>query len=622
MQSRQLIWPLILAGGATLYATSAGAQNVPPGAYMPMTQAVDIVAGQNRPGPYTLGWNHFESDLQHRVTVVVDGLTQPSDSYTIDVAKGTITFATPLKNISVARIEYSYNLGSAKRNVDYSQAPVTVPLLRAGDTNFQLTALPASGGDGQTRLVYGIDRKMGLFGGGLSSKALLANGGTSLDVGYRYGGARNGFDADFSRTEKDFASRVGKSLNLAGAMQKLALGGHLHPTNYFGLGFTRGEQHDLASGGDHNQQGLNVTLGGVAQMPTLNYARTEDTTGSAAASLTGVTTDKVDLAAKVGSAAALVANGQRVVTDAPGSSSDVTAQNASVSLTAATKDNKSKASVSFSGGDKQTAASVEENQDLQIKLQPAPMLTLSAEQKAQKSSLTTGDGSPVTASQTALAAEVTPLPTTKLTGTLETNTNGDTRTSVTNLNAQVGTGGTLELGGGITDRSNSASSTLDTTHAQLALRPLGKAITLTGGYIWNPEKDGKVSEATRQELAVNAKVGALELGSGYSLTTLTGLNLADDLPDPQFGAVSLSLGLRLGKFTTLKGDYHDTLLYAGASRQPQAIAPRGSRGYGLGFTHNVGPAFNLSMNGSVSEDKSQTISTPDYKAQATIGAKF
>ena len=696
---------LAAAGLSLLFVPPAEARDLPPGALGGTGKSVDIVVGQNKPGPYTLGWNHLQIDWTHAVSVNVDGVTLPDDGFTVDGAKGTVNFSTPLKNTSVARVTYSYMPGIAKRNADFSQAPITVPLLRSSDLNLQVTALPsaANGMAGETRLVYSLERKLGLLGGGLTSKALVGDGGTALNFGYKYGGDQNGFNAGFARTERDFASRVGKAVNLSDAVQKLTMGAHLRPSRYFGVGMTMSDNHDLVASGNKAQQALSVNLGGGASVPALNYTRSDDKSTTAKHDVSDVSSDKVDLKAALGSGAALTGNAEKIVTNAPGVKNDTTAQNATLGLAASTKDKKSQISLSVTDTQKQSATSDDTSQGLLLKVQPVTALTVSAEQKDQKATAAGKDGAtssasqtnlslqfhPVSsltvfaeqkeqvttpggksanadatqtdvsvkfkpvaaltvsaeqkqqkeqktmpdgtvagvatdASQTALAAEVIPLPSTKLTGSVQTTTLGDVHTSVTDIGAQLGTGRAVEIGGGVTNRSTSAAATvaLDTTRAQVALRPLGSAFTLTGGYIWNPEKDGKVSQAMRQEVGVKAHMGALDVGSGYALTTMNGLSLAGDAPDPQFGEVSVTLGLKFSKFTTLKGNYKDSLLYGGAEKQPASLAPRGFRVYGFGLSHSLGSALNISMDGSSSDDKSLATRKNDFKAEAKIGAKF
>lgn len=346
---------------------------------LPTIQANDLVTGQNKPGPYTLGWNHLLRDLNHPVSVSVDGVTLPIDGYTIDPVAGTVVFAAPLKSTSIARVAYQYDPASAKRNADFMQAPITVPLMHAAGTDFQVTALPDSvSGDGTTKLIYGFNRQTNLLGGGLTSKALVASGGSSLDFGYKYGSARNGFDAAFQRTERTFASHFGKPLNLAAPASTFSLGGHLRPTNFLGLGLTTSDQHDLTANTDTTQRTMALNLGGVKTQPILNFARVVSVTDTAAKVSTDTTTDRADLTAKVGALTSITAKGQIVGTNAPGDANDTTAKDGAFAVAAISKDKKQQASLTLTDSAGQTATADTRNQDIQVKLQPMPVFVLSS----------------------------------------------------------------------------------------------------------------------------------------------------------------------------------------------------------------------------------------------------
>jgi hypothetical protein len=690
----------LLSGVTSVTALSypAYAQKLEPGTFAASPQQSDLIAGQNKTGPYTLAWTKIKISLREKVEVILDGRTLPDDAYTIDAAKGKITFKESLKSTSVARISYFYDAKDSKRNGDFTSAPLSLPKLNIGGTNVQLTALSGASTGEATRMVYGADRNLSLLGGGLSSSFLLASASAaSSKLGYKYGNDKNGFDAQFQRTEKDFASKVGKSLGVGDALQKLTLGARLRPTSWFGTTVSRAEQKDLNTNVGKEQTAYGLNLGGVGGAPSLNVARTEDATVSAKGDATTVTTDKMDLAAKVGSAA-LAAKSQKVVTDDPDANKDVTAtsqeaglnlaiskasnivakttktvtdapdtakdvtatsqeaglnlalgktsavtakstktvtdapdakkdteaEEATVALTAATKDKKAQAAVALTTGSKETATGVEEKQNLTIKLQPAPVLTLAAEQKAQKVTPLTekGEGPAQESVVQSASAELAPLPGTKLVGGVLVSEQGEEKTAATNWQATIGAGKGVEIAGGYTNRSTTVAKgmQLDTTRANVALRPTG-GLTLTGGYTVNPEKDGKVSEAVRQEVGLKARLGALELGSGYALTTLTG-GLTSITDEPQFGEISVSLGLRFSRFTKLDGGYKDGLLYGGGYDLTAAAAPRAAKVYSLGLSHVVGSAFTFTMGGTVLSDYAKAGTPPAYKAEAKIGARF
>lgn len=334
------------------------------------------------------------------------------------------------------------------------------------------------------------------------------------------------------------------------------------------------------------------------------------------ASSTEVTAGKVNVAAQVGSAV-LAVQGQRIVTEGITPEADKTQQNASVALSAGSKDKKALASVSLTGATVETAAGVEARQGVEVKLQPAPMLTLSAETRLQ--SVTPAEGAAIAGDGTqsvlqTARAELRPVRDTVLTGALRMEENEDHRASITDINAQTQVGGRLlSLSGGWTDREDDGAATalLDTARVRMTLRPVA-GISLTGGLTVNPEeKDGKVTEATRREYGLAARVGALDLNGGYALTTLTGPLAVG----PQSGELSLQLGLRFSRYTRITGGYKDAFLSGG----PEL---RGERAVSLGLTHDVGSAFNFSLAGTRTEDKAEVGKPTDLKADIKMGLKF
>ena len=609
------------------FVMSARAQTLPPGTYAPTLRTFDLLTGQNKTGPYTLAWNNLQVSLQNKVIVEVNGTRLPDDGYTLDAAKGTITFNAPLKADTMARVTYTYDGQKSRRNADFTSAPVTVPLLHVGETSFAVTALP-TGADtnGETRLVYGVDKKMRLSGGTISSQALFSPGGAATKIGYALGNDRNGLDAQFGRTERDFASRVGKGVGLADPLQTYKVGGRYRPMTWLGATIAQSEQRDLlGKSGVRRDNTYGMTLGGVGATPTLGYTRSASEIAAVrGAGESATTQEKIEFAARLGTTA-IKATNLRAVTDAPDKKADTTATETNVSVAAIAPDKTAQATIAITDTSKETATSVEDKQSVAVKFQPSPALVLGAEQKEQTTTPLKPDGSEGKAqtvtTQTA-SAELNPLAGAKLTGAVSETDTGDAKIAATDLNAQVGVGAHLELAGGHTNRSTNTTgaTTLDTTRARFALRPVS-FFTVTGGYTLNPEKDGQVIPAMREELGFKAKFGRLDVGTGYSLTTLNGL-AAGDASDPQYGEVSLTMGLRVSRFTTLSGQYKDGLLWGGADTLTNAVAPRSSRLYGVGLTHSIGSAFNFTMNGTRTDDRTQTGKTPDFKAEAKMGLKF
>jgi len=312
------------------------------------------------------------------------------------------------------------------------------------------------------------------------------------------------------------------------------------------------------------------------------------------------------------------------MTDAPQDAADVTAKEATIALRSTSPDKAKQATVSLNAGSKESTATREAKQNVSLRLQPAPVFVIAATQNTQKVTPVSPEGktgAPLWTTVQTASAEITPMPNTKVTTALTDTTQNDVKVSATDWNAQVGAGKRVDITTGVTNRSTEVpgASVLDTTRAQVALRPLNSLI-LTGGYTWNPVDNGNVRQAVRQEVGLSARVGALELGSGYSLTTLGGVPNADAL-DPQYGLVSLTVGLRLNKATLLSSTYKDSLMYREA--QAQALVPRYLRILGVGLSQNFGADMSWSLGGTMTDDRSKaTQDANDVKAEAKVGVRF
>ncbi len=692
-------------------------------------RASDVFPGQNKTGPYALAWKNIRAD---GVVVVVDGETLPAGAYTLDPAKGAISFRTRVKPESVVRVDYGYDPARAERNNHLLAKPVTVPLLDTrgalGDARMEVTALPGdpkkAGGD-TPLLVWGLRGKTDLLGGALSSQLLLAPGSeggafadrAGVDLGYRFKTDNTSLEASFLRSGKGFAPGAGKTFGLAEQAQRWSLGAQTSPAGWLAAELRLGGARDLAGKGASDQTALSLRLFGTGAAPALRLARAEDTRYAADGAPTSVTTEKVDLTGKsglttyaaqgrrvvsdgsapgsdhtrqdaslslsaatrnkkarasvairgesveragagaqnnrgiaanaelrpfqdtqvngsvkidegsdtrvtdenvgltgrLGAAGTYAARGQRVTTDSSLFEKDQTRQDASVSLSAATRNKTARASIAVSGGTTETAARSEARQGIEVRVQPAPSLTLSAEARPQTVTPVQGGVGAEQSLHQAANAEVKLFKDTRLTGSLKINEQEEGRSSVADVNAEAKPLRFLFLAGGMTNRDDTGEDLLDTTRVRMTLRPTAE-LSFTGGITLNPENEGKVADATRQEFGLAARVGALELGGDYALTTFAPAALSDRGDGAQAGELSLQLGLRFSRFTRLTSGYKDALYGA-----PEG---RATRAYSLGLSHNVGSAVNLSLSGSMTEDKAQIGAPAEVKAEGKLGVKF
>jgi hypothetical protein len=358
---------------------------------------------------------------------------------------------------------------------------------------------------------------------------------------------------------------------------------------------------------------LNIAVPGASGRPGLNLSRVADDKTDLQAQRLAVTTDKVDVVGKLGDADATVKT-VRVTTSATDPKTSGTAQETAVSLGA------SRATFAVMSGTSQTGATAEQKQGVAFTLRPSPTLALTAEQKDQTiTPRETGAASRFITSQGA-SAELKPMPGTTLTGVWRTDSENDKTTVINTYGAQFGHDkNALQLSGNMTSRSAPAGgmSSLDTARATFRVRPAPN-VTITSGYIQNPEEKGVISPMVRREYGLDARVGAVELGSAYSITQFSGYTpeaVRQKAGADEYGEYTLSLGIRFDANTHLTGKYKDSFFY-------DALTPRGLRTFGLDFSHSLGQSF-LTMSGTMITNSALVGGARnDYKAEAKFGVKF
>jgi hypothetical protein len=606
----------------------------------------DIFAGKNAPGPYELTWKKLVQSREYVTVVQVDGKRLPEAAYSLDLEKGVLTFKEPLKQASMARIDYAYSPGLSERNQNPAAAPVTLPVLKAGATSLQLTALPKVGGAAassksaalDTLLVWGLNNRMSLLGGGLTSQVYLSPDmkdskgedgfmdRTGLSLGYKTGNQKNGFDAGFLRTGRDFAPTAGKSFGMGeSALQQLSLAARYAFTGWFNADWSQVETRSLTgAGGSSDLSKWNVRLGGIGNTPALGYSRVEDTKTNAKGVGADVVTDQLNLSAKLGTRTSVSGVAKQVATNNDGDKGDVTLQETSVALNTASKDKSQSAAVAVNTLTKESFGALEEKQSIAVTVKASHSVTFTAEQK-QESVTPFGKSDEggerelnsekaKESSQQAARAEIALAPGAKITTGVRTNEVGEDKTSVTEMSAQIGAIKNVDLQGSFINRSASnddGPSTLNTTSTRVAFKP-SPTLTVTGALTINPEDKGKITEAKRQEFGLQAKFGDLKLGSAYTVTALT-------TEEAQAGEFSLSLGFRLNRFTNMTGTYKDALLW-GADEESKL--PRGVRIYSFGLNHTIGSTLNFAVGGSVTQNKQDVEAPDDIKAEAKLGVKF
>ncbi|GAB4464464.1 MAG: hypothetical protein OHK0029_34470 [Armatimonadaceae bacterium] len=588
----------------------------------------DIFAGNDKPGPYILTWNNLRVSREETVEVVVDGETLRDELFKVDAAKGTITFTRPIKTSSVVRVRYYYDPAASRRNGGVAATPMTVPLLRMGGNSLKVTALPKNDAESSgfsAPLAFSTGGKSNAVGGNLVTRFDYAGEDSlGMDIDFKRGNARNGLDFSFYRADDKLVQRFGGTLNYRDPARRMNLGTRLAPFQWFTGTFSRNENEDFKKNVETANNNLALRLGGIKQMPTLAYTQTDNKTDHAKKGETTVRTEKLDFDARLGGTTRFEAVGVRSQTDGPTTKKDVSTDDRTLRLTSGSKDNKAQAVVALEEGTRETRGAIEERNNLTLRLQATPQFIVSATRRDQtvtplKPDGERGDSNTVTA-QT-LQADIVPMPGTKLVGSVSETARNDVAATEAALSAQWGNK-TLQVSTGMTNRATEEEGVdlPDTTHASVELRP-SKTVVVTGGLTWNPEDRGRVTQAQRQELGLKANLGAWQVQTNYSLTTLNGLNQWDDV-DPQIGQVALTLGIRLGNNTNFNTRYTDTLRYRSADELPAHLVGHYTRIIGFGFAHNMGEGFNLSLGTTITENRKNAKDPTDIRAEAKLGVRF
>ena len=239
----------------------------------PPTQYLDSFLGQDKKGPYILTWKNFNYSPGNPVWISVDNQVLPSASYTLDVAKGEVTFASLIKRTQVVKVSYGYYPELVSKNTNPTMvAPLTFRLATLGVNNLNITTFNNNAAQ-DPGFVLGFNSK----GNGLTSNLFFAPGQanavdqSSLKLGYNTGDAKNGLNLGFSRNGKAFAPSYGKAFGINDSLQTLDLNGNV-TSQTSALSFARKDTRNLSTKqGGLNQSAL-LKLGGGRNQPLISYS--------------------------------------------------------------------------------------------------------------------------------------------------------------------------------------------------------------------------------------------------------------------------------------------------------------------------------------------------------------
>ena len=219
-----------------------------------------------------------------------------------------------------------------------------------------------------------------------------------------------------------------------------------------------------------------------------------------------------------------------------------------------------------------------------------------------------------TVSQQSLSATFNPRPAFQFTTGLSLSQSDQWATTTASVGGTLRPASFLQISAAYKDRVAPAADPnaldgLDTSTAQVALTPL-RTVKLTGTYAQNPD-DGALQRLARRGLGLETTLGVLSLTGGYDWSR--------QYDTPTVGtSLRVGVGLRLSAATQFTAGYQQDLTGVG-------VDPAGTTAYTVGFTHNLGDRFNVSLKGTMKQNQVATGATPvptAYDASANLGVKF
>lgn len=564
---RSVLIAVTLVGAVALGSGAAGAAGA--AAFLPTRVDMnDVVVGVGTAGPYALSWNQI-AIASERVELNGVPLVRGID-YTVDWAKGTITFARPLSADSAAYVGYLRQPGQSQANQQPVDLPAAIALGSIGDADVSLALRYQQPQSGAPRGIYGL--RAGTAGATRVDAALFfsqasaggrAEGAAERASAWRLGAQRSYSELDlaasFTRAEKGFAAP--KDLPAAGGTETLNVAAKYRATPNLTARASLTTAEDITSS-DHPT--TRTTEYGLAAKPTegadltLTHQQVESEQGSTSSSRI---TDTAQANVAVGS----------------------TKASAAYQTTAA----------GASRGDAQSlrvASSLREGLDL-----------VASHSEARS------DSAHQTGSEVAL--DVATWRQARLRAVAGAR-RGDEVMDYQGVEATLKPMSQLTLSGAYKQRDLSDTK-LNTRRAEIAVSPV-KQVEIGGEYAQNPEDDkGQVRQATSTKVRVATQLGVV----GLSGSVARQIAAAGD--EERGGEVRVSL--------TIAGAHK---VYTGY-RQTETIPLSGPaadarEAYLIGYDYAVGRDFSLSLEGQMerSRDYQQLRTDTQQRADARLNWRF
>ena len=677
-----VFYTLIISIVTGTLGTLAYAQSVAPASSTALVQpnlngVADVFIGRNTKGPYMLSWKKIEAGSD---VIIRDGMTLSRGSdYQIDYETGMIAFTSTLGQDSIARATYSYKSGQAVTNAPGMVLPVTLNILNRGNSNLQVLGLykeQAPGKPESGTTIFGIGGSTKFSKSEFSTTFLTTTPNadaqqetpglldrSGMKLGAKSSLGKLNLIGSYARAGDEFTGSKEYGLKSGSAAYDLGASMQASDAVYASLSFNKVEDVDGENKGAATTSQQEKIVLGTDKTPKLTATLSEQETVNAAGEAVGsATINKYVIENKFGdkmSAAAametnVVTNGQSTsTTDTQSiglnatpitgvqisgnhtivdsdSLGEVTTTN--INIAAKPRDDLT-INAGFFGKDS-SATGQEETRNLSIVSNPMKQLMVKLGYQGKDSdalgleeardvrvesqpldfmkfigaygAIDTAAG---TNTSKEARVEIKPIANAIIGGGYKATETAASIETVKDVSGAVKASKYVELTGSYKSRESTSAEQLDSSAVKVALSP-NRRFKLTGSYETNPEdKNGLVQKFDSRGLGLETKIGSLILMGGYAQKDEYVIGKQGS--ERQVGA---NMPIFNGRLTT---GYKES--------ETRMQSQEATITYSLGYQHNLGSSFALSLTGEMTQyEREQALmeDQTEYKAEAKLGMRF
>jgi len=583
---------LLAAIALLAVACGAGAQPAP---------GLDILRGVGKVGPYPLSWSGLEPASE---TVWVNGqLLFRLLDYTVDYQAGAITFARPLRSTDMARLSYRL-LPTGKPRASGYLLPLSLPMGSLLGASLAMDYLFQGEGERQS-LVLGLQAQAQGEARQLSSSLLIGQGqlpgqeaarALGLKLIGRQRLARTQLTASLLRADAAFPA--GQQFGLAPGQQVMSLAGEYQASGALRAITSFSQADDISGKTDASTRTL--SLGGRYQPGSGLAAGATHTqlSQSREGATTSTTTRVYDLAWTPPASPQVRASRTTSLVQREGQGAVRTVTD-DLSLGAAVAGlARAQASQQVMRTDNGCTTTTRFNLAATV----VPRL---AAVKADYASIT-GSKQELQASA---ALELSPVAGAQMQASVAQSKRPGQQMEMTGLAATLKPAAAVSLGGSV-KRRDYGESEIATKTASLTLTPV-RQVELATEYSENPEDaSGVPVPATASRFQLATTLGSLRMGGSYGERK--------ELAGAETRLSEVNVSVALGKQQRIYSGYR-----LSDSLRPELEAD--STLYRLGYSHNAGANFSLSLEAQLLQYRENEVLLPERserRAEAKLNARF